>query len=170
MPPKEGDGTQSDAPLARRRGVLLRLRAWAATVVQDAHAVHLAARDPRTPWYARILVLAIAAYALSPIDLIPDVIPVLGMVDDLIIIPAAIRWMLKKLPAHIRAHAQQRATRFGEQMAVGQLHQQRRIGGGQCGYARQGVLPRQKHGIVKCRNYAGGLLKEETGEPDAVHN
>ncbi|TDM06133.1 MAG: hypothetical protein C4K60_15935 [Ideonella sp. MAG2] len=46
---------------------------------------------------------------LSPIDLIPDVIPVLGVVDDLIIIPAVIRWMLKKLPAHIRAHAQQRA-------------------------------------------------------------
>ena len=53
----------------------------------EAHAAWLAARDPRVPWFARVLAVAVAAYALSPIDLIPDVIPVLGWIDDLIIVP-----------------------------------------------------------------------------------
>jgi uncharacterized membrane protein YkvA (DUF1232 family) len=61
----------------------------------DVYAVYLAARDARTPWYAKALAISIAAYALSPIDLIPDFIPVLGFLDDLIIVPlgiAAIMW------------------------------------------------------------------------------
>jgi uncharacterized membrane protein YkvA (DUF1232 family) len=62
----------------------------------EAHAVWLAARDRRTPWYARILGLLIAAYALSPIDLIPDFIPVLGLADDVLIIPAGI-WLFEKM-------------------------------------------------------------------------
>lgn len=53
----------------------------------EAHAAWLAARDPRVPWFARVLAVAVAAYALSPIDLIPDFIPVLGWIDDLIIVP-----------------------------------------------------------------------------------
>ena len=64
----------------------------------EAHAVWLAARDPRTPIAARLLGLAIAAYALSPIDLIPDFIPILGLVDDALIIPAGIWLFLKMLP------------------------------------------------------------------------
>ena len=64
----------------------------------EAHAVWLAARDPRTPWYARAFGLLIAAYALSPIDLIPDFIPVLGLVDDALIIPAGVWLFLKMLP------------------------------------------------------------------------
>jgi uncharacterized membrane protein YkvA (DUF1232 family) len=64
----------------------------------DAHAAWLAARDPRTPWYARAFGLAIAAYALSPIDLIPDFIPILGLVDDALIIPAGIWLFVKMLP------------------------------------------------------------------------
>jgi uncharacterized membrane protein YkvA (DUF1232 family) len=62
----------------------------------EAHAVWLAARDPRTPWHVRALALLIAAYALSPIDLIPDFIPVLGLVDDALIIPAGI-WLIGRL-------------------------------------------------------------------------
>jgi uncharacterized membrane protein YkvA (DUF1232 family) len=62
----------------------------------EAHAVWLAARDPRTPWPARLIALLIAAYALSPIDLIPDFIPVLGLVDDALIIPAGI-WLVGRL-------------------------------------------------------------------------
>ena len=58
----------------------------------EAHAVWLAARDPRTPWPARLLCLLIAAYALSPIDLIPDFIPVLGLLDDALLIPAGSGW------------------------------------------------------------------------------
>lgn len=62
----------------------------------EAHAVWLAARDPRTPWHVRLIALLIAAYALSPIDLIPDFIPVLGLVDDALIIPAGI-WLVGRL-------------------------------------------------------------------------
>ena len=64
----------------------------------DAHAAWLAARDPRTPWYARALGLLVTAYALSPIDLIPDFIPVLGLLDDAILIPAGIWLFVKMLP------------------------------------------------------------------------
>lgn len=62
----------------------------------EAHAVWLAARDPRTPWPARLIALLIAAYALSPIDLIPDFVPVLGLIDDALIIPAGI-WLVGRL-------------------------------------------------------------------------
>jgi uncharacterized membrane protein YkvA (DUF1232 family) len=62
----------------------------------NAHAVWLAARDPRVPWTARALALLIAAYALSPIDLIPDFIPVIGLLDDAILIPAGL-WLVARL-------------------------------------------------------------------------
>jgi uncharacterized membrane protein YkvA (DUF1232 family) len=74
----------------------------------EAHAVWLAARDPRTPLPAKLLGLLIAAYALSPIDLIPDFIPVLGLMDDAILIPIGV-WLFEKLvPANILA--EHRAT------------------------------------------------------------
>ncbi|WP_029935770.1 YkvA family protein [Sphingomonas sp. UNC305MFCol5.2] len=62
----------------------------------EAHAVWLAARDPRTPFYAKLFGLLIAAYALSPIDLIPDFIPVLGLLDDVILIPIGV-WLFEKM-------------------------------------------------------------------------
>ena len=62
----------------------------------DAHAAWLAARDPRCPWHARAVGLLVTAYALSPIDLIPDFIPVLGLLDDAILIPAGL-WLFKRL-------------------------------------------------------------------------
>jgi uncharacterized membrane protein YkvA (DUF1232 family) len=64
----------------------------------EAHAVWLAARDPRTPWAARGLALLIAAYALSPIDLIPDFIPVLGLLDDALLIPLGLWLVARMLP------------------------------------------------------------------------
>jgi uncharacterized membrane protein YkvA (DUF1232 family) len=64
----------------------------------EAHAVWLAARDPRTPWAVRALALLIAAYALSPIDLIPDFIPVLGLLDDALLIPAGLWLVARMLP------------------------------------------------------------------------
>ncbi|HWH23061.1 MAG TPA: YkvA family protein [Allosphingosinicella sp.] len=69
----------------------------------DAHAASLAARDRRTPWYARGLGLLIAAYALSPIDLIPDFIPVLGLLDDAVLIPLGIGLFVKMVPEEIFA-------------------------------------------------------------------
>ena len=62
----------------------------------EAHAVWLAVRDPRTPWAARIVGVLIAAYALSPIDLVPDFIPVLGLLDDAVLIPAGV-WLFERL-------------------------------------------------------------------------
>ena len=65
----------------------------------EAHAVWLVARDPRTPWAARLLCLLIAAYAFSPIDLIPDFIPVIGLLDDALLIPAGLWLVARLLPA-----------------------------------------------------------------------
>ena len=65
----------------------------------EVHAAWLAARDPRCPWHARALGLLVTAYALSPIDLIPDFIPVLGLIDDAILIPAGLWLFVKLLPA-----------------------------------------------------------------------
>jgi uncharacterized membrane protein YkvA (DUF1232 family) len=81
----------------------------------DAHAAWLSARDPRCPWGARLVGLAVAAYALSPIDLIPDFIPILGLLDDFLLVPAGIWLFLKLLPeglfAEHRAVAEAAARR-----------------------------------------------------------
>ena len=78
---------------------------WARSIKRDVHAVWLAARDPRTSWFAKALALGVAAYAVSPIDLIPDFIPVLGYVDDIIIVPLGI-WLVVRLipPAVMNEH------------------------------------------------------------------
>ncbi len=65
-------------------------------MTRESLALYYVARDPRTPWYAKLLAGAIVAYALSPIDLIPDFIPVLGLLDDLLLLPAAI-WLAVRL-------------------------------------------------------------------------
>jgi uncharacterized membrane protein YkvA (DUF1232 family) len=78
--------------------VLARLRAWARALKRDVHAIWLAARDPRVPWYAKMIAGCVAAYALSPIDLIPDFIPVLGLLDDALLIPAGLWLVAKMLP------------------------------------------------------------------------
>ena len=83
--------------------MLNRLKSWARTLRREAHALYLAARDPRTPWYAKALALAIAGYALSPIDLIPDFIPVLGLLDEALLLPIAIAGVLKLVPADVMA-------------------------------------------------------------------
>ncbi|SBV33927.1 conserved protein of unknown function [uncultured Sphingopyxis sp.] len=69
----------------------------------EAQAAWLAARDPRVPWFARILAVAVAAYALSPIDLIPDFIPVLGWLDDLVIVPLGLLIVRRSIPAPLWA-------------------------------------------------------------------
>ena len=78
--------------------MLARLRRWAALAKRDVVALWLASRDPRTPWYAKLVALCVAAYALSPIDLIPDFIPVLGYVDDLVLVPLGILLAVRLVP------------------------------------------------------------------------
>ena len=87
------------------------IRQWARKIRRDVVAVWIAARDPRVPWYAKVLALAVAAYALSPIDLIPDFIPVLGYLDDLIIVPLGILLVIKLIPAELMAEFRAEAAR-----------------------------------------------------------
>ncbi|HEU0198528.1 MAG TPA: YkvA family protein, partial [Nevskiaceae bacterium] len=73
--------------------------------------VYFPARDPRTPGLARVLALGIAAYALSPVDLIPDFIPVLGLLDDLVIVPLGLMLVLRLIPADVLVASQAKARR-----------------------------------------------------------
>jgi uncharacterized membrane protein YkvA (DUF1232 family) len=92
-----------------------KLRKWAAAITRDVHALYLAARDPRVPWYAKLLAGCVAAYALSPIDLIPDFIPVLGYLDDLVILPLGILAVVALVPPAIMAEHRAAATAAREQ-------------------------------------------------------
>jgi len=95
--------------------MLDKMKAWARAMQREIVAVWIAGRDPRVPWYAKGVALAVAAYALSPIDLIPDFIPVLGYLDDLIIVPLGILLVIKLIPpglmAEFRAEADRRETK-----------------------------------------------------------
>ena len=80
-----------------------RLVGWARALKQDVVALWLAARDPRTPLVAKLVAAAVAAYALSPIDLIPDFVPVFGYLDDLLIVPLGIAVAVRLVPAGLMA-------------------------------------------------------------------
>ena len=86
------------------------LRKWARALKQQTLVVYFAARDPRTPWPVRLLALFVAAYALSPIDLIPDFIPVLGYLDDLIIVPLGVTLVLRLIPPEVKQSAREKAA------------------------------------------------------------
>jgi uncharacterized membrane protein YkvA (DUF1232 family) len=81
--------------------MLSTFRQRARTIKRDTLALYLAARHPATPWYAKSLAIFIVGYALSPIDLIPDFIPVLGYLDDVILLPAAIILCVRLIPPHV---------------------------------------------------------------------
>ena len=93
---------------------MVQLRAWAEAIRRDVVALYIAGRDPRVPWYVKLAAVAVAAYALSPIDLIPDFIPVLGYLDDVIILPVALLLVIKMIPAPLMAEFRQEAQRRAE--------------------------------------------------------
>lgn len=103
----------SNKPGGPAAPLLQRLRQRAAALKQEIDALYLAYRDPRTPWRARIFTALVLAYAFSPIDLIPDFVPILGYLDDLILIPLGIKIALAMIPAEVmrdsRAQARLRA-------------------------------------------------------------
>jgi uncharacterized membrane protein YkvA (DUF1232 family) len=89
------------------------LKARARELKPEVAALYFAARHPRTPWVAKLLVIAIVAYAVSPIDLIPDFIPVLGFLDELILLPIAIVLATKLVPADVLRECRERAVNAG---------------------------------------------------------
>lgn len=85
------------------------LKAWARSVRRDVVALWLAAQDPRVPWYAKAIAAAVAAYALSPIDLVPDFIPVIGYLDDLVIVPLGILLAVRLIPPDLMGELRSQA-------------------------------------------------------------
>ena len=94
--------------------MLSRIKSWAAKLKRDGHAIYLASRDPRVPWYAKALAIAIAAYALSPIDLIPDFIPIIGYLDELILLPLGIWLVVLLIPPEIMVEYRAKADEAGQ--------------------------------------------------------
>src|SRR3954451_4012601 len=91
-----------------------RLRRWAHDLKRDIVALWLAEPDPRTPLAARLLALAVAGYALSPLDLIPDFVPVLGYLDDLLIVPLGIVAVVRLIPPQVMAESRAAAALCSE--------------------------------------------------------
>ena len=90
-----------------------RAKSWAREVKRDVVALYLAARDRRTPFVAKVAAAGVAAYALSPIDLIPDFIPVLGYLDDLVIVPLGILLVVRLIPPELMAEFRHEALHRG---------------------------------------------------------
>jgi uncharacterized membrane protein YkvA (DUF1232 family) len=89
-----------------------RIQRWkqrARALKTDTYALYLAATDPRVPWYAKLLAVCVVGYAFSPIDLIPDFIPVLGYLDDLVIVPLGIALVLKMVPEDVMRDCREKA-------------------------------------------------------------
>jgi uncharacterized membrane protein YkvA (DUF1232 family) len=91
-----------------------KLKRWASALLRDVIAVWIAARDPHVPWPAKAIALFVAAYALSPIDLIPDFIPVLGYLDDLLIVPLGIMIAVRLIPDNLMAEFRTMASARGD--------------------------------------------------------
>ena len=106
---KHERGSRDNAAMS----VIASLKAWARRLKSEITALYLAARHPATPWYAKALVIAIVAYALSPIDLIPDFIPVLGFLDELVLLPLAIALAVKLIPSQVLVECRTRAVEIG---------------------------------------------------------
>jgi uncharacterized membrane protein YkvA (DUF1232 family) len=97
------------------------LKSRARALKNEAIAVYLAAKDPRTPWYAKALIFFVVAHTFSPIDLIPDFIPVLGYLDDLIVTPLGLMLAIRLIPPGVMAEARVRAAGSGVERSVGRI-------------------------------------------------
>lgn len=95
-----------------------RLKEWARGIERDVVALWLGARDPRVKWYAKAVAGAVAAYALSPVDLIPDFIPIVGYLDDLLIVPLGILLAIKLIPPPLMADLRRKASELSKPTSV----------------------------------------------------
>ena len=100
--------------MANETGLARRWKRAALGLRAETYALYLAVRDPRTPWYARALAACVVAYALSPIDLIPDPIPILGYLDDLVLVPIGIGLVLRLIPPEVMAECRAKAAKHLE--------------------------------------------------------
>ena len=91
-----------------------RVRQWAQIVKRDTVCLYFAARDPRTPWYAKAIAASVVAYALSPIDLIPDFIPIIGYLDDILLVPMGLWIAMRMVPADVIEDCRVQATQLTE--------------------------------------------------------
>jgi uncharacterized membrane protein YkvA (DUF1232 family) len=89
--------------------VFEQLREWRRISKRDTRVSYLALRDPRAPWYVKALAAAMAVYVLSPVDLIPDFLPLHGIIDDIIVVPVAIALMVRLIPMPLKAELQEKA-------------------------------------------------------------
>ncbi len=96
-----------------------KLRSHARALKNEAYAIYLAAKDPRTPWYAKALIYFVVAHTFSPIDLIPDFIPIVGYLDDLIITPLGIALAIRLIPVDVLAEARLTVATHGVERTVG---------------------------------------------------
>ena len=101
--------------------MLSQWKARARELKQEVYAIYFAARDPRTPWYAKALILFVVAHTFSPIDLIPDFIPVLGYLDDLIITPGGLWLAVRLIPPEVMAEARAAAVAHSVDRSVGKV-------------------------------------------------
>lgn len=93
-------------------GILNNIKQKAKKLKQELVVLHLAYGHPQTPWTAKTLIILIIGYALSPIDLIPDFIPVLGLLDDIILLPLGIYWAIKLIPGEVMTVSRERAKTY----------------------------------------------------------
>lgn len=94
--------------------MLIRIQEWAKSLKRETLAIYLAYRDPRVPWHARLLAACVVAYAFSPIDLIPDFVPILGYLDDLLLVPIGILLARRMIPDEIMAECRTQAALLAE--------------------------------------------------------
>jgi len=106
--------TQKNSPSS----LIERLKAWVKKLHNETYALYFAARDPRVPWYAKALAAFVVAHTFSPIDLIPDFIPVLGFLDDLIITPVGLWLAIRMIPPEVMQDARRQAA---EQLLNGKI-------------------------------------------------
>lgn len=101
--------------------MLDRLKGQVRQLKKEVHAIALAARDPRTPWYAKALIFFVVAHTLSPIDLIPDFIPVLGLLDDLLITPGGLWLAVRLIPPEVLQEARAVAAQQPAEKDLGKI-------------------------------------------------
>ena len=101
--------------------MLNELKTRARALKREAYAIYLAARDPRTPWYVKALIFFVVAHTFSPIDLIPDFIPILGYLDDLIITPGGIWLALRLIPPEAMVEARAKAATYDVDRSIGKI-------------------------------------------------